>query len=138
MSIKFGERAVRKKNRVILMIALTEKQAYNLFFKTLMYLEAVHPKMLLRGSKKPTKHKIYLKNGSEIMCYAAGLSGEGIRTFTVTDLVIDEAAPMQREVFISTTPMLAVTKGSVDMSSTPRGKEGYFWECSKRDNDNSQ
>jgi len=132
-SIKFGKRAAENPNKVILMIALTEKQAYNLFFKTLMYLEAVYPKKILRGANKPTKHRIMLKNGSQIMCYAAGLTGEGIRTFTVTDLVIDEAAPMAREVFISVTPMLSVTGGTMDILSTPRGKEGYFYECSKRD-----
>ncbi len=130
-SIKFGKRAATKKNRIILMIAFTEKQAYNLFFKTLMYLQAVYPKMICKGNKKPTKHIIYLTNNSIIMCYAAGLTGEGIRTFTVTDLVIDEAAPMAREVFIATMPMLSVTGGNMDLLSTPRGKEGFFYDCSK-------
>ena len=133
MSIKFGTRAAERPNRVILMIALTEKQAYNLFFKTLMFLEANYSALIKKGKDKPTKHQITLKNGSKIMCYAAGLKGEGIRTYTVTDLVIDEAAPMAREVFISVTPMLSVTGGTMDISSTPRGKEGYFYECSKRE-----
>lgn len=133
MSIKFAERALQNPDRVILMLAYTEKQAYNLFFKTLMYLKAKYPHMIKRGSDKPTKHQIHLKNNSIIMCYAAGLTGEGIRTYTVTDLVIDEAAPMQEEVFIATMPMLSVTKGSVDLSSTPRGKAGFFYDCSKRD-----
>jgi len=134
MSIKFGKRAATTPNRVVLMLAYTEKQAYNLFFKTLMYLMAVYPKKVKRGADKPTKHQIKLTNGSIIMCYAAGLTGEGVRTYTVTDLVIDEAAPMKREVFVATTPMLSVTKGSLDISSTPRGKEGYFYECSLKDN----
>lgn len=133
MSIKFGERAVNKQKSIIMMIALTEKQAYNLFFKTLMYLQAKHPKMIKKGRWKPTKHVIYLTNGSMIMCYAAGLTGDGLRTFTLTDLVIDEAAPMAREIFIATMPMLSVTGGVVDMASTPRGKEGYFYQCSKKD-----
>jgi hypothetical protein len=115
------------------MIAFTERQAYNLFFKTLMYIQSTNPKLLMKGKNRPTKHEIHLKNGSRIMCYAAGLEGEGIRTFTVTDLVIDEAAPMNREVFIATMPMLSVTGGSIDMSSTPRGKEGFFYDCSKRE-----
>ncbi len=132
MSIKFGDRAANNSNKIILMIALTEKQAYALFFKTLMYLEARYPKMIKRGLDKPTKHIIKLKNNSIIMCYAAGLTGEGIRTYTVTDLVVDEAAPMAREVFISVTPMLSVTGGTIDLSSTPRGKEGYFYECTER------
>lgn len=131
MSIKFGDRAAKNPNRIIGMFAYTEKQAYNLFFKTLMYLKAKYPKMIiLKGDKKPTKHIIHLTNGSIILCYAVGLAGEGIRTFTLTDLVIDEAAPMAREVFIALTPMLSVTKGTLDISSTPRGRGGYFYECS--------
>jgi hypothetical protein len=132
-SIKFGRRAATKPNSSILMIALTERQSYNLFFKTLMYLEACYPRMIKRGKDKPTKHSINLTNGSKIMCHPAGIGGEGLRTYTCTDLVIDEAAPMAREVFISVTPMLAVTGGSMDIMSTPRGKEGYFYECSKKD-----
>lgn len=130
MSIKFGERAATKPNKIIGMFAYTEKQAFNLFFKTLMYLKAKHPNMIVYGKDKPTKHVINLKNGSKIMCYAVGIDGSGIRTFTLTDLVIDEAAPMAREVFIALTPMLSVTGGTLDISSTPRGKAGYFYECS--------
>ncbi len=130
MSIKFGRKAATKDKRIILMIAETEKQAYNLFFKTLMYLEAEYPRQIKRGKNGPTKHLINLKNGSVIMCYAAGLDGSGLRTFTLTDLVIDEAAPMAKEIFVATMPMLSVTRGSMDLSSTPRGKGGFFYECS--------
>src|SRR3990167_152719 len=133
MSIKFGTRAATLKNRTIMMISFTEKQAYNLFFKTLMFLEAKFPKVIKKGRERPTKHEINLKNGSKIMCYAAGIAGEGLRTYTLTDLVIDEAAPMAREIFIATSPMLSVTGGTIDMSSTPRGKEGFFYECSLRE-----
>lgn len=129
-SIKFGKRAATKAKRIILMIAETEKQAYNLFFKTLMYLQAQYPEMIKAGKWKPTKHMIYLKNDSILMCYAAGLDGSGLRTYTLTDLVIDEAAPMAREIFIATMPMLSVTGGNMDIMSTPRGKGGFFHECS--------
>lgn len=132
-SIKFGTRAATKPNQVILMIAFTEKQAYNLFFKTLMFLQACYPQMIKKGVNKPTQHRINLSNGSKIMCYAAGTGGDTLRTYTCTSLVIDEAAPMAREVFISVSPMLSVTGGSMDLLSTPRGKEGYFYECSKRE-----
>lgn len=129
-SVKAGELAVKNKNYTILMIAFTEKQAYNLFFKTLMYLEAVHPGKIKKGEDKPTKHIINLKNGSKIMCYAAGLTGYGLVGYTADKLMIDEAAPMAREVFISVSPMLSVTGGSMDLLSTPRGKAGFFYECS--------
>jgi len=131
MSVKIGECAVDEESGGdYLVIALTEKQAYQLFFKTLMYLEAKHHKMIKRGNDKPTKHEIRLTNGITIRCYAAGKYGDGLRTFTIKKLFIDEAAPMEREVFIAVSPMLSVTGGTMDISSTPRGKTGYFYECS--------
>ena len=132
-SIKFGKRAATKPKSIILMIAYTEKQAYSLFFKTLMYLEAKHPNLIIRGKKGPTKHIINLTNGSIIKCYAAGVSGDGLRGETITDLVVDEAAAMDRDVFTAITPMISITGGNIDILSTPRGKEGYFYECSLRD-----
>jgi hypothetical protein len=132
-SIKFGKLAATQKNRTILMIAFTENQAYQLFFKTLMYLRAVYPHMILGGNDKPTKHVIKLRNGSQILCYAAGLAGEGIRGFTLTNLVMDECAMMSQEVFVSCAPMISVTNGTMDLLSTPRGKQGFFYQCSLRD-----
>jgi len=130
-SIRTGKKAVKNKNFKILMIAFTEKQAYLLFFKTLMYLKAKHPGLIKGGKDKPTKHRIALKNGSEILCYAAGVSGFGLVGHTIHHLVVDEAASMAREVFVSIMPMLSVTKGTIDVISTPRGKEGFFYDCWK-------
>lgn len=139
-SIKAGKRAAEKPNRAIYILAYTEKQAYNLFFKALMYLKAAFPHMLVtRGRDKPTKHIITLKNKSQIFCYAVGLAGEGIRGPTATDIFVDEAAPMNKEVFAAILPMLSVTKGNFDIISTPRGtkdkdgEETYFYKCSKDD-----
>lgn len=131
MSIKIGERA-RKKKSDILIGALTEKQAYQLYFKALTYLIARYPKeIILKGADKPTKHEFRLKNGSIVRSYALGLTGMGMRTFTITDLFIDEAREIGREVFVSLEPMLSVTKGTRDYASTPGGKIGYFYEMSK-------
>jgi hypothetical protein len=131
MSIKIAECALEEKEPGdYLVIAFTERQAYALFFKVLLYLEDRYPNQIKRGINKPTMHEINLKNGITINCYAAGLNGDGLRHWTLKRLFIDEAAPMNREVFVSVMPMLSVTGGIVDMASTPRGKEGYFYECS--------
>jgi len=131
-SIKMGKIACEKPSSKILMIAYTENQAYLLFFKTLQYIQAVHPDMICKGAKKPTKHQIHLKNNSVIMCYAAGNAGDSVRGMTLTNLVIDEAASMAREVADSTFPMISVTGGKIDLLSTPKGEIGFFYECSKR------
>lgn len=130
-SIKFGEKAAKTANSTILMIAYTEKQAFLLFDKTLQYLLYKYPYLVhSKGKDKPTQHQITLKNKSKIMCYAAGKSGFGLVGYTITDLVIDEAADMNRQIFTLLTPTLSVTGGTIHLLSTPRGKQGYFYECS--------
>ncbi len=133
MSIKAGKRAAERPNRNILIVAFTENQAYALFFKTLMFLEANYPKLIKRGVHRPTKHVINLTNGSQINCYAAGQAGDGLRHFTLTDLFMDECAPMAKEVFVAVSPMLSIVGGSMDLASTPRGKSGFFYDCSLRE-----
>lgn len=128
MSIKAGKLAVTNSNFPILIIAFTEKQAFDIFWKTLNYLEAQYPHMIKKGKDKPTMHEINLKNGSTIECYATGKYGEGIRGKTCKKIFVDEARNIAREVFVAISPMVAVTGGSMDISSTPAGKEGFFWD----------
>lgn len=133
MSIKAGEIATQYSNQDILIVAYTEKQAYELFSKVENYLEMRYSNMICRGREKPTKHEIRLKNNSIIRCHACGQTGSGLRGFSLTYLFMDESAPMSDEIFTSLLPALSVTGGKVDMSSTPRGKEGFFYRCSLRD-----
>lgn len=133
MSIKAGEIAANKSNQDILIVAYTEKQAYELFIKVLNYLEARYKHLICLGREKPTKHEIRLKNNSIVRCHACGQTGSGLRGYSLTKIFVDEAAPMSREIFTAIMPALAVTGGSIDISSTPRGREGFFWECSLRD-----
>ena len=128
MSIKAGKLAVENANYPILIVAFTEKQAFEIFWKCLNYLEAVYPRMIRRGRDKPTMHEITLTNGSSIECYATGKYGEGIRGRTCKKVFIDEARNIAREVFVAISPMIAVTGGSIDVASTPAGKSGFFWE----------
>ena len=128
MSIKMAEEAIKNPNYPILVLAFTEKQAQDIFFKALNYLEAKHSYAIKRGYDKPTMHEINLKNGSTIQCYATGKFGEGIRGKTCKKVFIDEARNIAREVFVAILPMVAVTGGSIDVSSTPAGKQGFFWD----------
>ena len=133
-SIKIAECAIKEKKPCdYLVIALTEKQAYALFFKVLNYLTIRYPKIIKTGKDRPTQHEINLKNGVSIMCHAAGTTGWTLHGYTIKKLFIDEAAPMNREIFVSVSPMLSVSGGTMDIISTPRGKEGYFYEASQRE-----
>lgn len=129
ISIKAGDYAASNNKKTILVIASVERQAYLLFEKILSHLYENHKKLIKRGKHRPTKHKIHLTNGSTIYCLPTGLSGYGIRGYTVDLLIADEAAFIPEEVWTAVTPMLAVTKGDIILLSTPFGKGGYFFRC---------
>lgn len=131
ISIKAAKYALQNKKKSVLVIAAVERQAYLLFEKILGYLADNYKKEIKGGKEKPTKHKITLTNGSTIMCYPTGLSGYGIRGFTVDLLIADEAAFIPEEVWTAVTPMLATTKGSLILLSTPHGKGGFYYRCFK-------
>jgi len=129
ISIKVSKFATSTPNKTVLVIASVERQAYLLFEKILAYIHDHHRNLIMRGKNRPTKSKILLRNGSTIYCLPTGLSGYGIRGYTVDLLVADEAAFIPEEVWSAVTPMLAVTKGSIILLSTPFGKGGYFFRC---------
>jgi len=129
IAIKAAEYAVNNKNKTILVIAAVERQSQLLLEKILSYLVDNYKSQIKKGKYKPTKHKIHLINGSVIHCVPTGLTGYGIRGFTVDMLIADEAAFIPEDVWTAVTPMLAVTKGSIILLSTPHGKEGYYYRC---------
>jgi len=139
MSIKAVELCKTfQKGEFVLICSITEKQAYHMLAKALVYAEMNYPKEIDKSKdKKPTMHRINFKNGTGIFCYAAGETGEGLRGYTIKKLMIDEGSRMNEEFFIAVTPMLSVVKGSMDIASTPAGKlhkdgsEKFFFKCSK-------
>jgi len=124
---KAAQYALENPNRLIMVIAFTEKQANLLFSKILNNIVRQDKSKI--SKPKPTKHVIKLKNGSEIYCYAAGDTGYGIMGYTIDLLIADEAAWIKEEVWNSITPALAVTKGTMWLLSTPYISEGYYYEC---------
>lgn len=124
-----GEWAVSNQKKNILMIAPTERQAYNLFDKTLNYLMDKHSTKIKQGKDRPTKTKIQLRNGTRIYCLPTGLSGLGIRGLTVHRLYVDEASRIPEEVWAAVTPMLLTTGGDSIYLSTPFGANGEFYRC---------
>ena len=138
-----SERAVElcvnnyKKGEFVLINSITEKQAYIMLAKAQVYAkEKYFKKVVWKGKDKPTKHILNFKNGTGILCYAAGDTGEGLRGFTIKKLMCDEGSRMTKEYFIAIIPSLSVVKGSMDIASTPRGKlhkdgsERFFYKCS--------
>src|SRR3990167_11475549 len=129
VSIKAAEFALSGNDLSILIIAAVERQAQLLFEKVLDFMMTHYRSAIKRGNDRPTKHVIKLVNGSVIRCLPTGLSGLGIRGFTVDLLIADEAAFIPEAVWTAVTPMLAATKGDIILLSTPFGKGGYFYRC---------
>jgi len=129
-----------KEGEFVLINSITEKQAYHMLTKALVYAEHVYPNSIdKKKDNKPTMHRIMFKNKTGILCYAAGESGEGQRGFTIKKLMVDEGARMSEEYFIASMPMLSVTRGTMDIASTPFGKkhkdgtDKFFYKCSKNE-----
>lgn len=129
ISIKASEFAVKQKNKLILIISVTEDQSIMLLQKCLLYIEQHYPKLICKGKRRPTKSKIELVNGSVIRTKAVGMSGQGARGFTINMLIADEAAFMPEDVWAAVTPMLVTTGGDIILISTPHGKKGFFYDC---------
>ena len=129
IAMKAGEYAVNNPNKMVLVIASVERQAFLLFEKVLSYIHDNYKNMIKKGKDRPTKATLRLKNGSQIRCVPTGLSGYGIRGFTIDQLYADEAAFIPEDVWSAVTPMLATTGGDIILLSTPHGREGYFYRC---------
>ena len=134
ISIKAAEYAIKNRKKTIMVIASVERQAYLLLEKIISYLNEKYKFLVKKGKDRPTKHKVQLINGSVIYCLPTGLTGYGIRGYTVDLLIADEAAYIPAEVWTAVTPSLAVTKGNLILLSTPKGKDGYFYNCFNDDN----
>lgn len=139
MSMRAVELCVNflKKGEFVLINSITEKQAFHMLTKAKIYAEAKYYSKIKRNKDdKPTMHRIMFSNGTGILCYAAGETGEGQRGFTIKKLMVDEGSRMSEEYFVASMPMLSVTKGSMDISSTPFGKKHrdgslkFFYKCS--------
>lgn len=122
-----AEYAIANRGKTIMIIAAVERQAYLLFEKVLAYIEDVDPGKIAKKKDKPTKTRIKLINGSTIYCLPTGLTGYGIRGFTIDLLIADEAAFIPDDVFAAVTPSIAARKNArIILLSTPHGRNNYF------------
>lgn len=146
MSIKAVELSVHhlKEGEVILISSLTERQAMLMLKKAQIYAESKYNNLICKDREnKPTMHRLMFKSGKlnkGILCYAAGEEGDSTRGYTLKKLMCDEGSRMKEEYFISALPTLSITKGSMDIASTPCGKinkfgeENFFFKCWKDPN----
>lgn len=117
----------KNKNMPVVIVSLTEDQAMIIMSMALNYAKETYLKLLGKGKYKPTLRSLYL-NGGRMIVRPVGNTGDGARGFEGGILIVDEAARMPKMFWIAAKPILLTTNGQIWMSSTPFGKEGYFWE----------
>jgi hypothetical protein len=115
------------RNTPVIIISLTEDQAMIIMVMALNYAKEMYPRLIGRGKERPTLRSMVL-NGGKMIVRPVGNSGDGARGFEGGILIVDEAARMPKLFWISALPILLTTNGRIWISSTPFGKQGYFWE----------
>lgn len=129
----------------IIVVSLTEDQAQLIIVMVLDYLERNHKKLIKKGKFKPTKSRVYLTNGANVISRPVGTTGDAVRGFTGDVLYIDEASGMPEMMWKAAMPTLMTTGGQIWMSSTPRGKftsngtdKNFFFKCWENQEDRWQ
>jgi len=120
----------------VIVVSLTEDQAQLIIIMVLDYLQKNFKTKVQKGAKKPTKSRVWLKNGAHVISRPVGTTGDAVRGFTGNVLYIDEASGMPEMMWKASMPTLATTGGQIWMSSTPRGKfiggtaeKNFFFKC---------
>lgn len=132
--IDAGERAVKTGNKNYLIIAPTERQAYALYEKVVLYVNEKYPKMICKGINRPTKTKLTLINGTKVYCLPVGLTGLGIRFMSIHRLYADECSRIPDEVWSAVTPMLIACQGVQIHLSTLHGRTNRFYKIWANEN----
>lgn len=124
---KAAERMLKGKEEIII-CSLSEDQAKLIIRMILIYLEQNYKNQINIDKDKPTQNKVTLLNKSYALARPVGMTGDALRGFTGTILILDEGSRFPELAFTAAEPTLLSTGGEVWMASTPHGKEGYFWE----------
>ncbi|RTI04502.1 hypothetical protein CSW30_13240 [Thermus scotoductus] len=112
-------RAVNTRGTVLVM-APTERQSTELVARV--------RRMALEARLRPeAEGRTYLELAGGGRIIALPANPEGVRGYTATLIVFDEAAYIPDELYLAARPMLAVTRGHVLAISTPAGRRGWFW-----------
>ncbi len=116
--------AMNHDDSVILLASASGRQSGQIMEKTRKYAREIDVELL----PPPNKCDGFsLVNGASII--ALPDSEQTIRGFSAPRLiVVDEAAFASRELFLALEPMLAVSRGTLLLLSTPNGQTGYFYE----------
>lgn len=129
--------AILEDKITILCLAPTQRQSGILFRKiksfinsnSQLYRESKTPVDINSLVKRDTLTAIEFNNGSIIHSLPATGSGENIRGFSASVIIIDEAAFIEDEIYAAITPMLLTTGGALILISSPNGVNNFFYKA---------
>ena len=114
---------IHGRGSLVLMLAPSQRQAGELFRKSKAVLGALGDRALALVQESALS--LELANGSRIVSLPG--KEQSIRGYSaVSLLIVDEAARVSDDLYMSIRPMLAVSGGRVNLLSTPRGARGFF------------
>tara|TARA_Y100000310_G_scaffold1909_1_gene2405 strand:- start:308 stop:1105 length:798 start_codon:yes stop_codon:yes gene_type:complete len=114
--------AERIPDALILVVAPTFRQALVLFRQVKQLTLDRQQQGIVRDSAT----ELELSNGSRMVALPG--KDDTIRGFPgVTMIVMDEAAYIPDRIYSAVRPMVAVSGGSIVLLSTPRARQGFFW-----------
>jgi Terminase large subunit, T4likevirus-type, N-terminal len=109
---------------LVLMVSRTLDHSGELFMRALkLYRNVGRPV----AATSETALSLTLENGSRIVA-RPGASDVSVRGYTADLLLVDEAARVSNDLYVSATPALARTGGRIVALSTPFGSRGWFYE----------
>jgi hypothetical protein len=115
--------ACYRPDSLVLLVSRSERQSTLLFEKVSRYYKKLRPIEAI----KELSLSIKLANGSEVVSLPG--DGDTIRGFSAPRLVVlDEASRIPDDVMAAVLPMLVSNNGRLVALSTPRGKNGFFYE----------
>jgi hypothetical protein len=110
---------------LIILVSPSQRQSSELFRKCR---EVIKQTSILIKLEEDNQLSCMMNNGSRIISLPG--SEKTIRGYSGAKLIIeDEASRVDDELYMATSPMLAVSHGRHILMSTPFGKRGHFYEA---------
>jgi predicted phage terminase large subunit-like protein len=132
-SAKAIQKALHEAPALILIVSPSERQSAEFMRdKITRQYRAMGEPVPVSGSR--SVFKLELANGSRILALP-GKTDTIVGYASVNLLIIDEAARVTDDLYKSVRPMLAVSGGQLIALSTPHGKQGWFYEAWKSEQD---
>ena len=121
LSLRF---ALRRPGALVLLLSPSLRQSQELFLKLLLFYRAAGEPV---AASNVSALRLELVTGSRVIALPG--TEKTVRGFSGVDLlVIDEAARVADDLYLSVRPMLAVSGGRLVALTTPWGKRGWFYD----------